>query len=60
VAVAARGPRVRRAAAAGWLAHAGFDLLHDRGSGSLLPDWYPAACAGYDAAYAAAVLTGRP
>jgi hypothetical protein len=60
VAVAARGPRVGRLAAAGWLAHAGFDLLHDRGDGSRLPDWYPAACAGYDAAYAAVLVAGRP
>jgi hypothetical protein len=59
VAVAARGPRVRRIAALGWLAHAGFDLVHDRGDGSRLPDWYPAACAGYDAAYAAVLLTSR-
>ncbi len=57
VATAARGPRVRRVAVAGWLAHAGFDLVHDRGEGSRLPDWYPAACAGYDAAYAAVILT---
>lgn len=59
VASAARGPRVRRVAVAGWVAHAGFDLAHDRGEGSLLPDWYPAACAGYDAAYAAVLLTGH-
>lgn len=57
VAGLARGPRVRRVAAAGWLAHAAFDLAHDRGPGSRLPDWYPAACAGYDAAYAV-VLAG--
>ena len=57
VASAARGPRVRRVAVLGWLAHAGFDLVHDRGDDSRLPDWYPAACAGYDAAYAAVLLT---
>jgi hypothetical protein len=57
VAATARGPRVRAVAVAGWLAHAGFDLAHDRGDGSLLPDWYPAACAGYDAAYAVVLLT---
>jgi hypothetical protein len=59
VAAAARGHRVRRVAAAGWLAHAGFDLLHDRGDGSLLPDWYPAACAGYDAAWASVMVSRR-
>jgi len=59
VALAARGERGRRIAAAGWLAHAAFDLMHDRGDDSLLPDWYPAACAGYDAAYAAVIVTQR-
>jgi hypothetical protein len=59
VAIAARGAHGRRVAALGWLAHAAFDLLHERGHDSLLPDWYPAACAGYDAAYAA-VLIQRP
>lgn len=59
VAATAHGRRVRGIAAAGWLAHASFDLLHDRGEGSLLPDWYPAACAGYDAAWAATMLADR-
>jgi hypothetical protein len=46
----------KRAVAAGWLAHALFDNLHDRGPASRLPGWYPAACAGYDVALAALVL----
>lgn len=54
--VAARSTSVRTLAVAGWLAHAGFDLSHDRGPDSRLPDWYPAACAGYDAAYAVTLL----
>ena len=55
--MAARSSKsVRNLAVAGWLAHAGFDLVHDRGPDSRLPDWYPAACAGYDAAYAVTLL----
>jgi hypothetical protein len=46
----------RRAVAAGWLAHAAFDNLHDRGPTSRLPAWYPAACAGYDIAIAGLIL----
>jgi hypothetical protein len=46
----------KRAVAAGWLAHAIFDNLHDRGPTSRLPGWYPAACAGYDVALAGLVL----
>ena len=37
-AVAVRSPSVRAVAVAGWLAHAGFDLTHDRGADSRLPD----------------------
>jgi hypothetical protein len=55
-AVAARSPATRPLAVGGWLAHAAFDFAHDRGPGSRLPDWYPAACAGYDTAYAVALL----
>lgn len=56
VAGARGGEGIGRLAAAGWLAHAVFDLVHDRGTGSRLPDWYPAACAGYDAAYAVVLV----
>lgn len=42
-----------RLLAAGWAAHALFDAVHHRSESSLLPDWYPAACAGYDLALAA-------
>jgi hypothetical protein len=56
-AVAKRGSAtVKRAVAAGWLAHAVFDNLHDRGPTSRLPGWYPAACAGYDIALAGLLL----
>lgn len=45
---ALRRDRARQVAAWGWLAHAAFDLVHEPGDGSLLPDWYPAVCAGFD------------
>jgi hypothetical protein len=48
--------RVRQVVAAGWLAHALFDNLHDRGPTSRLPGWYPAVCAGYDVALAGLLL----
>ena len=44
--------------AAGWLAHACFDVRHDRGAHSLLPGWYPGACAAYDVAVASALIAG--
>lgn len=50
---ATRTERPGPVAAIGWLAHAGFDLWHDAGHGSLIPGWYPAFCAGYDVAVAA-------
>jgi hypothetical protein len=50
-------PRVgRQLLAAGWASHAVFDALHHRNSGSNLPDWYPAVCAGFDAAVAAQLV----
>ncbi|MGH8999827.1 MAG: hypothetical protein ACRDY7_10615 [Acidimicrobiia bacterium] len=52
-------PEQRRVVATGWAAHALFDLFHRRGKRSLIPDWYPAACAGYDLALAALLLS-RP
>jgi hypothetical protein len=46
--LAARSNRRSRVLAAGWASHALFDAMHHRSASSLLPDWYPAACAGYD------------
>ena len=43
----------RAVTAAGWLLHAAFDQVHERGTRSRLPNWYPALCAGYDVAMAA-------
>lgn len=43
--------------AAGWLAHAGFDVGHHRDEGSRVPDWYPPLCVGFDVVLAAALLT---
>lgn len=40
--------------AAGWLAHAGYDAAFAKDpADSRIPSWYPAMCAGYDAALAA-------
>ncbi|WP_462375148.1 hypothetical protein [Rhodococcus erythropolis] len=38
----------RRLVAASSAVHPIFDLLHELGPESRLPDWYPAICAGYD------------
>lgn len=57
-AAAARSTRPELVTAAGWLAHAGFDAVHDAGPGSLLPGWYPAFCAGYDAGVAWDLVLG--
>ena len=46
----------RRLVAAGWASHALFDAVHERGSTSRLPNWYPAVCAGYDIALAGLLL----
>lgn len=43
----------RRVLAAAWAAHAVFDVARGPSEDSRLPGWYPAACAGYDIAYAA-------
>ena len=61
-AVAAReaSGRGARLAAAGWLGHAVFDLVHHAGPHSRLPGWYPAFCAGYDVAVAATLLRRAP
>lgn len=50
------GMTARGLVAAGWAAHAVFDAKHEMGSGGRLPRWYPALCAGYDLAFAAALL----
>lgn len=42
--------------ALGWLGHAMFDVNHEAGEGGRLPSWYPDLCAGYDVAFAAALL----
>lgn len=49
----------RRVTAAGWLAHAAFDLLHEKGADSRLPDWYPGVCAGFDAGVAWELMRHR-
>lgn len=51
-------PTRRRILAAGWLSHAGFDAAHRRNSGSRLPFWYPAFCAGFDVVVAAGLMKG--
>ena len=48
-----------RLLAAGWAGHAVFDLAHDPGRHSRIPEWYPALCAGYDVGVAARLL-GAP
>ena len=49
-----------RVVAAGWLAHALFDLVHDTGDHSRIPAWYPAFCAGYDLGVTALLLRPDP
>lgn len=57
VAATRRRPVVRRRLLAlVWASHAAFDAVHDTGPASLIPAWYPAACAGYDLVYAARLL----
>jgi len=51
-ALGTRSDRATRVIAWGWLAHAAFDVVHDPGRDSRLPDWYPALCAGFDAGVA--------
>jgi hypothetical protein len=52
-----RSTRTRNLVAAGWAAHAAFDMLHDAGRDSAIPSWYPAMCAGYDLAVAGRLVT---
>ncbi len=49
--------KARNVVAAGWAAHAMFDMVHDGGRDSLIPSWYPAMCAGYDLAVAGRLVT---
>lgn len=49
----ADGPTGRRVVAAGWAAHALFDLAQGPSEDSRLPGWYAPLCAGFDVAYAA-------
>jgi hypothetical protein len=42
--------------ALGWVGHALFDAKHRAGPEGRLPAWYPDLCAGYDVAFAAALL----
>jgi hypothetical protein len=49
--------KARNVVAAGWAAHAVFDMFHDGGRDSLIPSWYPAMCAGYDLAVAGRLVT---
>ena len=39
-----------------WVGHRLFDVNHAAGPGGRLPAWYPDLCAGYDVAFAAALL----
>lgn len=50
----------RRIAAAGWAAHAIFDVAQGASDDSRLPGWYAPACAGYDIAFAALLALGDP
>lgn len=50
------GLRRRAVLGAAWAGHAIFDNVHDSGPGGRLPSWYPDVCAGYDVAFAGALL----
>lgn len=50
------GLRRRAVLGAAWAGHALFDNAHDAGPGGRLPSWYPDVCAGYDIAFAGALL----
>ncbi|MGQ0466865.1 MAG: hypothetical protein ACT4QG_16265 [Sporichthyaceae bacterium] len=50
------GLRRRAVLGAAWVGHAVFDNVHDSGPGGRLPDWYADLCAGYDVAFAGALL----
>jgi hypothetical protein len=57
--LAVRSARRPSLLAAGWATHALFDAVHHRSESSLLPDWYPALCAGYDLALAGSLVHRR-
>ncbi len=57
VAARATPTRARNVVAAGWAAHAVFDMVHDGGESSMIPRWYPAMCAGYDLAVAGRLVS---
>jgi hypothetical protein len=59
-AAAARSERRARVLGLAWASHALFDAVHHRSSSSLLPDWYPAACAGYDVTLGALLALPGP
>lgn len=48
----------RRIVAAGWAAHAIFDVAQGASYDSRLPDWYALLCAGFDVAFAALLTRG--
>lgn len=49
-------PPARRVLAVGWVGHSVFDLCIGPSPDSRLPSWYADLCAGYDIAFAAAIL----
>jgi hypothetical protein len=53
-------PTAARVVAGAWASHALFDRVHQTGSHSRIPEWYPALCAGYDLALAALIWRGAP
>lgn len=50
------GPLRRAVLGAAWVGHAVFDNVHESGPGGRLPSWYADLCAGYDVAFAGALL----
>jgi hypothetical protein len=58
---AARKPTspLGRAVAGAWMSHALFDIVHDKGHDSRIPDWYPACCAGFDVGLAVLIWNRR-
>ncbi|MGQ0847086.1 MAG: hypothetical protein ACT4QF_23455 [Sporichthyaceae bacterium] len=50
------GLRRRAVLGAAWVGHAVFDNVHHAGPGGTLPAWYADLCAGYDVAFAGALL----
>jgi hypothetical protein len=48
-----------RVVAGAWMSHALFDIAHDAGPDSRIPDWYPVCCAGFDIGLAALIWRRR-